>query len=778
MAQPVVKQASVVKTIVDVRGMHCAACTSAVEKAAKAVAGVQQVAMSLATETATIIALPTTDMGEVIASIRRAGYECELPTGQDGVGVRGSGATLQGDAEATAAESSGGASAGGAGEAEEGKATVVPRRPMPLERRWLIRTVIGVPIAASVMVIAMVYGKAPWSPWWQLGLTGALMLLVGVPIWIGAARAIARRALDMDVLIALGTTAAFGWSLYVLLAKVPARLNATGVYFESAAVILALVALGRWMELRTRAHAASAVRSLMDLSPPVATKFTGQRAPNDTVEVPASTLVAGDRILIKSGQRLPADGVCLQGTDSAVDESMLTGESVPVTKRPGDKATGGTLNTSGLITLEVTASGQRTVLAGIARVVHEAQSRKGKLQRLADRVSGIFVPIVLGVAVLALLYWGVVASSWPTGVKSAVAVLIVACPCALGLAVPMAIMIGSSVGARRGILFKDPTALENTAKLTCCVLDKTGTLTAGQMFVTDLRTSQWFEQQSALQHIHAVTRLSDHPVSKAITLRMRELNIRAREATGFHSLSNSTGVMADVEGQEVYVGMPTPGILEAAGDDYKRMLTAGSTVAVATIGKRYAAIFAISDRAKPHARESIKRLIDEHKMRVLMVTGDHANVAEAIALEAGISEFRSGVRPEAKALIIQSLQRGEKGEDAHAVAMVGDGINDAPALATADVGIAVGRATDIARQAGHIVLTSSDLRQIPQAITLAKAMMQHIRLGLALAFAYNVILIPVAAAGYLEPMYAAVAMSLSSISVIGCALWLKRVVLE
>lgn len=744
--------------VLEVGGMHCAACVSHVEKAIAGVAGVTAASVSLATQRATVRAKAPINQDDVIAAVRRAGYDAKVaPSPLAPVAPEASTPT-------------------------QGAPAKAKRAPWTADRWWLTRTLIGLPVAGAVMVLAMVYPKVPWSPWAQMGGTSLLMLVIGLPIVWSALRGLIRKRLDMDALVALGTSAAFGWSLYVLLAGVKMRANEEGIYFESAAVILALIALGRWLEIRTRTSAASAVRSLMDLAPPMATKFTGQRAPNDLVEVPAATLAVDDVVLVKPGQRIPADGLCELGTDSAVDESMLTGESAPVQKRGGDKATGGTLNTSGLIKLRVTATGRATVLAQIARVVEEAQSRKGKLQRMADKVAGVFVPIVVVVAVLTLLYWGLMEGSWPSGIRASVAVLIVACPCALGLAVPMAVMIGSSVGARRGILFKDPSALENAGTIDCCVLDKTGTITSGQMSVTDLRTSQWFEQSSALQHIHAVTKMSDHPVSRAITLRLRELNVRAREATGLHVLESGKGVFANVDSQEVYVGAPTPAILEAAGQQYKEMLAMGSGVAVATIGKRYAAIFALADRTKPHTRDAVKRLLGELKLRVIMLSGDHPSVAEAIALEAGIKDFRGGIQPEAKAAYIRALQAGEKGEKPLKVAMVGDGINDAPALATANVGIAIsgtgGTGSDIAKQAGHIVLASGDVRLIPQAIVLSRAMIKHIQLGLMWAILYNAVLIPVAAMNMLSPMLAAGAMSLSSLCVIGNAMLLKRVRLD
>ncbi|MCE2924252.1 MAG: heavy metal translocating P-type ATPase [Phycisphaeraceae bacterium] len=726
----------------DVRQMHCAGCVSHVEKALLAVPGVAQASVSLATERAVVtLGSPLPKAEALLDALAKAGYPGSVAV------APGTAAAVIGDVEV-----------------KKG------RVPWSISKVWGVRAIVGLSLAVPVAVLAMLFMKERWSPWTQLGLTSVLMLVIGLPIVWSALRGLFRRRLDMDTLIALGTCTAFGYSVTAL-----ATDEFKHMYFESAAVILALVAVGRWMELRVRGQAASAVRGLMELAPATALVVDARKTLR---EVPVAELRAGDIVVVKPGQRVPADGMCEQGTESSVDESMLTGESVPVQKHSGDMATGGTLNTTGVIKMTLTATGSATVLAQIAQTVELAQSKKGKIQKMADRVAGIFVPVVVLVAIVTACYWGLGEGSWRAGIQAAVAVLIVACPCALGLAVPMSVMVGSGIGARRGILFKDPSALENAGRIDACLLDKTGTITSGLMSMTDMRISQWFEQNSALQHVHAVTTLSDHPVSRAITLRLRELGVRARVAQGLHTLSSGKGVLAMVEGQEVYVGAPGPAIIEAAGEQYREMLAAGSTVACATIGGRYAALFAMADRTKLHTRDAIKRLQDELGLKVVMLTGDHARVAEGIAQEAGIKEFRAGVQPAGKVKMITAMQNGDKGEPKMKVAMVGDGINDAPALATADVGIAMGNGSDIAKAAGHIVLVSGDVRLIPQAIILSRAMVNSIQIGLAWAFIYNIVLIPVAAMGFLDPMLAAGAMTLSSLSVIGNALLLRRVQID
>jgi Cu+-exporting ATPase len=774
-------------------GMHCAACVAHVEKALGKVPGVVEARVSLVTNAASVRHEGATTAEALIEAVAGAGYEASV-------------------AEARALAEAGAL-------AEDAQAREV--------RQWKLRALVGVALAAPVMVLGMVYmAPPPISPVWSVLAQGVLTLavfaLIGLPILLRAAQGVVRGRLDMDTLIALGSTAALAVSV-VALAQAHGEGRLTGgvasgenvvvagsgsggggggfmgvrlqepvggagagkaeplhVYFDSCAVILALVAVGRWIELLARARAGRAVRALMELLPDEVTLIDpGSKGSLGTRERTgrAADLRADDWVIVKPGQRIPADGVCEEGTDSAVDESMLTGESAPVTKRAGDAVTGGTLNTSGVVRMRVTVTGARSTLSQIARIVHDAQTRKSRVQKLADRAAGVFVPVVVAVAAGALLYWGLVEGKWQAGVSASIAVLVVACPCALGLAVPLTVMVGSGIGARRGILFKDPSALEKIGGVTAVVLDKTGTITSGTMSVTEHRTSQWFEELNALQHVHAVTRLSDHPVARAVTLRLRELGVRARDVQGLHS-SPGKGVSGVVEGQEVYVGRPTPGIMEAAEQHVRELLARGSTVACATIGGRYAASFALTDRPKPHTRETVKRLTDELGLRVMLLTGDHARVAELAAEEAGIKEVRHGVKPADKATFIADLQRGVRGEDPVPVAMVGDGINDAPALATADIGIAMGTGSDAAKQAGHIVLASGDVRGIPRAIVLSRAMIARIKAGLAWATVYNAVLIPVAAMGLLNPMLAAGAMVLSSLSVLGNALWLHRVRLD
>jgi len=764
-----------------VQGMHCAACIAHVEKALKKLPGVASAAVSLATNTAIVAFDPAKARPEALAdAVTTAGYKAAIM-------LDVSGEALDGPAD------------------NRRPSTTDPAAPRAISARdalhaadiqadhdrqtWRNRAIAASALALPVAVLGMFFMTPPpgplWSVYTQLVLTLAVYALVGVPIVIRAIRGLRHARLDMDTLIAVGTTAALLASIAALAApwlegtltkdvtRVLARLR-IHVYFDTAAVILALVALGRYLELGARARASQSVRQLLELTPDKATIIDPKGREHEAL---AADLRPGDLVLIKPGQRIPADGLCEVGSASTVDESMLTGESVPVAKKHGDPVTGGTLNTTGVLRVHVTATGSRSVLAQIARLVEDAQTKKSRVQNLADRVSGFFVPVVIAIALGTLLYWGLLENQWPSGVRAAVSVLIVACPCALGLAVPMAVMVGSGIGARRGILFKDPSALQRAASIDAVVLDKTGTITTGQLSVSDYAVSQWFEGPVALQSVHAVTRLSDHPVSRAITLRLRELNVRARDAVGLHQ-HEGRGVTATVDGQEVYVGQPTQGLIDAAGDDIKRMMARGSTVAVAAIGKRYAVTFALLDRVKPGSREMVNRLRDELGLRVMLLTGDHQAVAEMVATDAGIKEFKAGVRPEAKAAMILALQQGGRGEDKLRVAMVGDGVNDAPALAASDLGIAMGHGSDIAKHAGHVVLASPDVRLIPQAIVLARAMMTRIQLALAFALIYNLVLIPVAAMDLLHPMLAAAAMVLSSLSVIATALSLHKVRLE
>jgi Cu+-exporting ATPase len=764
------------KATLSIDGMHCAACVSSVERALGKVAGVASASVNLTTQAAVVEFDPqVADAGELTRAVERAGYKAR-------VRLDASGESLAGPADAVARP--------GPGALSERDARHAAEIALDHERlTWRRRAVIASFLAAPVVVLGMFFMQpAPgpaWSLYTQLALTLGVFGVVGVPIVVRAARGVVRGRLDMDTLIAVGSTSALLAGVIALAAPwlkdhVGGELGLTlvrlrtHVYFDTAAVILALVALGRYLEIGARAKAGESVRQLMKLAPDMATVIDGKGREH---EAPAADLRVGDLVLVRPGQRVSADGVCEAGSASAVDESMLTGESVPVPKKMGDSVTGGTLNTSGVLRVRVTASGAKTVLAQIARLVEDAQAKKSRVQRLADQAAGVFVPAVLMVALGTLLYWGVALGEWPSGVRACVSVLIVACPCALGLAVPMAVVVGSGIGARRGILLKDPSALERAARIDAVLLDKTGTITTGQLSVSDYVVSQWFDASDALQQVHGVTRLSDHPVSRAVTLRLRELNVRSRDAVGLHQ-HEGRGVTASVDGQEVYVGQPSAGLLEAAGDDVRRMMARGSSVAVAAIGKRYAASFALLDRIKPEARAVVTRLRDELKLRVIMVTGDHQAVAASVAGDAGIKDFKAGVRPEAKAAMVLALQAGERGEDKLRVAMVGDGINDAPALAASDLGIAMGHGSDIAKHAGHVVLTTGDLRLVPQAIVLARAMMQRVQLALAGAVVYNLVLIPVAAMDMLHPMLAGLAMVLSSLSVVGAALSLHRVKLD
>ncbi len=614
---------------------------------------------------------------------------------------------------------------------------------------WRTRAMVGCALAIPVSILGM-FVMTIWSGWTQLALTAPLQAYIGAAYYKGAWRAARHFASNMDTLVALGTSVAFGFSVYTLLA------GETHLYFDTAAVILALIALGKWMEARARSSAGGAIASLMDLQPAVGVVRRAGRE----VELPVREIVVGDEVVVRPGQRVPVDGVVVEGR-SAVDESMVTGESVPVDKKKGDEVIGGTVNASGALVCKAAKVGKDAALAQIVELVRRAQSGKPRVQRLADAVAGWFVPIVLVTALGTLLAWGA-SGDWAQGMIAAVAVLIVACPCALGLATPAAIMVGTGLGAKRGILIKNASALERAGRVNAIILDKTGTLTRGKQEVVEVRETA--PGNHALALAAAVESRSEHPIARAIVRHAEEQRVESLTAESFESEAGG-GVRATVGGRSVYVGRPS---IEC--DDVRALQSAGRTVVeVRDEGSRTVlAHIALQDALKDGAREAVA---DLHALRitVLLMTGDNRATGEAVGRAVGVDEVFAGVRPQDKESKVRELQQAGR-----IVAMVGDGVNDAPALASADLGIAMGSGTDVAMEAGHVVLVGGDVRSIGRSIRLSRAMLRRIYAGLFWAFAYNAALVPVAALGWLHPMLAAGAMSLSSVSVVLNALWLRR----
>jgi Cu+-exporting ATPase len=664
--------------------MTCAACARAIERTLSATAGVERASVNLATNTATVeFDAARTGVSDFIGAIEDLGYgvsETEPPP----------------DAGET------------------------------LYRRRLI---VAVLFAAPVVAL----GMAHTAPWLQLALTLPVVFYAGAPFYRAAWSALRHAGANMNSLIALGTGAAFLYSLYETFR------GSHAVYYEAAASIIALILLGRTLEARARAKASEAIRRMMDLQPPTA-RVLRQGA---EVETPVAAVLPGDTVVVRPGERIPVDGTVLAG-DSAVDESMLTGESLPVDKREGAAVFAGTVNRSGSFRYEAKKVGRGTVLQQMIALVKQAQGSRAPVARLADVVSGYFTLGVLAAAVVTFGAW-LFFAPFATAMQNAVAVLIIACPCALGLATPTAIMVGTGRGAEHGILIKGGEALEMAHKIGVIVLDKTGTLTRGKPRVVNVTAAEGWAEADVLRLAASAERYSEHPLGRAIVEAAGERGMALEDAGEFSALTG-LGVRARVSGRVVVVAKP------------------GATV---TVDGVTAGEIEIADTIKPEAADAVKRL-RQMGLEVWMITGDHRAAAEAVAREAGIDNVLAGVMPGEKVAAVKKLQAGGK-----RVAMVGDGINDAPALAQADLGIAMATGTGAAMEAGAITLMRGDLNGVADAIELSRRTMRIIRQNLFWAFAYNTVGIPVAALGLLSPMLASAAMAASSVSVVTNSLRLR-----
>jgi Cu+-exporting ATPase len=624
------------------------------------------------------------------------------------------------------------------------------------------------------------------SVWIQFALSTPVVLWAGWPFFVRGWASLVNRSLNMFTLIALGIGTAYGYSVIATLVPgiFPATLRMDGVvpvYYEAAAVITVLVLLGQVFELRARAGTGSAIRALLDLAPPRATRLRDDAGEED---VALDEVQVGDRLRVKPGGRLPVDGTVIEGA-SAVDESMVTGESLPVEKEPGAKLIGGTVNGTGSLVMRAEKIGADTVLARIVAMVSEAQRSRAPIQRLADQVSGWFVPAVILVAILAFVGWMMWGPqpAFANALVAAVSVVIIACPCALGLATPMSIMVGVGKGAGAGILIKNAEALERFEKVDTLVVDKTGTLTEGRPRLTVVVPVEGFDETILLSLAGSLERSSEHPLAAAILAAAKERNVPLRDVADFRSVTGK-GITGTVDGKRVAVGTASllkdlgadTGSLDVCAEEFRRD---GATAMFVAVDGHVAGILAIADPIKQTTQSAIAQLRDEN-IRIVMLTGDNRTTAEAVAAKLGIKEVEAGVLPDGKNAVVRKL-RGE----GRIVAMAGDGVNDAPALAEADIGIAMGTGTDVAIESAGITLVKSDLAGIARARALSRATMRNIRQNLVFAFIYNVIGIPIAAGALypafgllLSPVIAAAAMSLSSVSVIGNALRLRWLTLD
>ncbi|MDL5031498.1 heavy metal translocating P-type ATPase [Pelomonas sp. APW6] len=722
-----------------VTGMTCASCVGRIEKALRKLPGVLDATVNLATETASVRGLATLDSDSLIAAITRAGY----------------GARLQDEGQT----------------AEEPKGMLWQSLQ---EGRLGLALAVLLSLPLLLPMVGMLWG-AHWmlDGWLQLALATPVQFVLGARFYRKGWAALKAGSGNMDLLVALGTSAAYGLSVYELLRHGPMSMS---LYFESAAVVITLVLLGKQLEARAKHRTTEAIRALRKLRPETARL---RRADGSEQDVPVATLALGDRVVVRPGERIPVDGTVLEGA-SHVDESLITGESLPVARGEGDAVVGGAMNGEGLLLLAVRALGAESTLARIVRLVESAQAGKAPIQRLVDQVSAVFVPVVVVLAALTVLGWGLGTGDWERAVLHAVAVLVIACPCALGLATPAALMAGTGVAARRGLLIKDAEALEMARQLEVVAFDKTGTLTEGRPRLLAHQPAGALAADELLRLSAILQQGSEHPLAKAVLGAWQE-------AAAGRSLPRATslravpgrGLSAELDGQALMLGsqryMQELGVtlapLEAAATALQaegRTLSWLARRPAPEAPAELLGLLAFGDPVKPGAREAIAQL-RQLGLRTVLLSGDNRGAAEAVGRELGLDEVHAEVLPEHKAEQVTALKAGGR-----RVAMVGDGINDAPALAAADVGLAMGSGTDVAMHAAGITLMRPDPRLVAEAIDISRRTVAKIRQNLFWAFAYNVVGIPLAALGLLNPVIAGAAMALSSVTVISNALLLQR----
>ena len=723
----------------NVTGMTCASCVGRVEKALLKVPGVVKASVNLASETATVETVSASPEA-LVKAVEKAGYSASLR-------------------EASSATT--------AADEEEARRSAVAAREL---RHVIIAAVLSLPLVLPMLLAP--FGVDFVVPGWV-----QLLLATPVQFWLGARfyragwKAARAGTGNMDLLVALGTSAAYGLSLYQLVA--PGMDHGMGghFYFEASAVVITLILLGKWLEGRAKRQTGAAIRALMALRPDRARLVGTDGAER---EIAVDQVRVGDLVRVRPGERIPVDGLLREGA-SSVDESMLTGESMPVAKALGDKVTGGSINGEGLILIETSAVGAETALARIVRLVESAQGAKAPIQRLVDQVSAVFVPVVLAIALLTFVGWLAAGGGFEVAVLNAVAVMVIACPCALGLATPTAIMAGTGVAARAGVLIKDAEALETAHRIDTVAFDKTGTLTEGKPRLVASAPAEGVGDDELLALAAALQSGSEHPLARAVVTAAEEQSVRARPAADLRALPGR-GVAATVEGRSLILGstrlMEENGIpLTALHRRARELEQDGRSVSwIAQTGddRRLLGLMGFGDEPKPAAEAALKAL-HARGIRTVMLTGDNEGSANAVARRLGIDEAIANVLPEDKAEAVSRL-RHEGGT----VAMVGDGVNDAPALAAADVGIAMSTGTDVAMHTAGVTLMRGDPRLVADAVEISRRTYSKIRQGLFWAFIYNVIGIPLAALGYLSPVIAGAAMALSSVSVVANALTLRR----
>ncbi|MGX1902343.1 heavy metal translocating P-type ATPase [Thermolongibacillus altinsuensis] len=722
------------KVELDITGMTCAACSARIEKALNKMDGVQAT-VNLATESAVVYypsGLMTQEM--ICEKIKKLGYGASVKAGQ------------------------------------EAKKAHKEEEINEKKRKLILSIFLSLPLLYTMVA------HAPWqlplpmpnvlmNPWFQFLLATPVQFYIGAPFYIGAWKALRNKSANMDVLVALGTSAAYVYSLIESIRSLqPGYMP--HLYYETSAVLITLILVGKWLEAIAKGRTTEAMTKLLSLQAKEATVLRDGKE----VKVPIDSVVVGDQLIVKPGEKIPVDGIIIAG-QSAVDESMITGESIPVEKKEGDTVIGATINKYGTLTIEATKVGKDTALSRIIQLVEEAQGSKAPIQRLADVVSSYFVPIVVAISVVTFIisYFFVAPNDWPRALETAIAVLVIACPCALGLATPTSIMVGTGKAADHGILFKGGEHLEMAHKISAIIFDKTGTITKGTPVVTDWVAAN----EHVLSYVYSAEKYSEHPLAEAIVRYAEEQGEMLKEVSEFEAIPGH-GVHAIVDGQDVWIG--TRKLLNDQGIDYSNYIKElekfeqqGKTALLIAINGQACGVAALTDALKESAKEAIESL-KKRGLSVYMLTGDNIRTAQAIAAQVGITNVFAEVLPEEKANYVKQLQ-----QQGHIVAMVGDGINDAPALAVADVGIAIGTGTDVAIETADVTILGQDLTLIVKAIEMSRQTMKNIRQNLFWALAYNSIGIPVAAAGLLAPWMAGAAMAFSSVSVVLNALRLKRV---
>ncbi|HEQ3524673.1 TPA: copper-translocating P-type ATPase [Bacillus cereus] len=727
-----------------VSGMTCAACANRVEKRLNKLDGVNKATVNFALESATVDFNPDeVNVNEMKSAITKLGYKLEVkPDDQDA--------------------------------STDHRLQEIERQ----KKKFIISFILSFPLLWAMVshfsFTSFIYlPDMLMNPWVQLALATPVQFIIGGQFYVGAYKALRNKSANMDVLVALGTSAAYFYSVYLSIQSIGSSEHMTDLYFETSAVLITLIILGKLFEAKAKGRSSEAIKKLMGLQAKTATVVRD----GTEIKILIEEVVAGDIVYVKPGEKIPVDGEIVEGK-SAIDESMLTGESIPVDKSIGDVVIGSTINKNGFLKVKATKVGRDTALAQIIKVVEEAQGSKAPIQRVADQISGIFVPVVVVIAIITFAVWMIFVTPGDFGgaLEKMIAVLVIACPCALGLATPTSIMAGSGRSAEYGILFKGGEHLEATHRLDTVILDKTGTVTNGKPVLTDIIVADGFHEEEILRLVGAAEKNSEHPLAEAIVEGIREKKIDIPSSETFEAIPGF-GIESVVEGKQLLIGtrrlMKKFNIdIEEVSKSMEELEREGKTAMLIAIDKEYAGIVAVADTVKDTSKAAIARL-KKMGLDVVMITGDNTQTAQAIAKQVGIDHVIAEVLPEGKAEEVKKLQANGK-----KVAMVGDGINDAPALATANIGMAIGTGTDVAMEAADITLIRGDLNSIADAIFMSKMTIRNIKQNLFWALAYNALGIPIAALGFLAPWVAGAAMAFSSVSVVLNALRLQRVKLK